>query len=132
MTFDLTIVLSNKISYYVIFIGNSILLSSEGGGQIWFDDVQCSGSENRLVDCSTSAYVNCPSNRVAGVRCQGTASTCDDGDIRLYGGHYQGRVDVCYNNHWGTVCSHHWDTTDAVVACRQLGLPTAGESTSCG
>ena len=59
---------------------------------------------------------------------------CDDGDIRLVGGstQYEGRVEVCINKVWGTVCStrysswwwnykYYWGIPDSNVVCRQLG-----------
>ena len=55
---------------------------------------------------------------------------CDDGDIRLVGGtnQYEGRVEVCWNEVWGTVCHDYWSTQDGIVACRQLGFSTTGRT----
>lgn len=43
-------------------------------------------------------------------------------------GPLQGRIEICNRNVWGGICAdfNRWDTSDAMVACRQLGLPTTG------
>ena len=53
---------------------------------------------------------------------------CDFGAVRLLGGvnNREGRVEICYNNVWGTICDDAWGNVDARVVCRQLGLSTNG------
>ena len=56
---------------------------------------------------------------------------CTDGAIRLAGSgssSSQGRVEVCNNNQWGTVCDDTWNSLDASVACFHLGYSNEGTS----
>ena len=93
---------------------------------------------------------NCQSNNSAGLICQGkiTAtisiyvliemniinstlicldhfrrSNCSNGAVRLVGGSgpHEGRLEVCINEAWGTVCSNGWDNTESNIVCNQLG-----------
>ena len=112
----------------------------------------CDGSEDSLLNCSHHALgfgcsheydagVICPSafhNQLKSLTifdpyaCMYTAPdldlNCVNGDIRLNSSSSvgRGRLELCYNNLWGTVCNSGWDSADTQVACRQLGFPTFG------
>ena len=53
---------------------------------------------------------------------------CIFGTVRLQDGAFsnRGRVEVCNNDAWGTVCDNSWTSIDARTVCIQLGLPSSG------
>ena len=53
---------------------------------------------------------------------------CQDGDVRLVGGQsaYEGRVEVCLSQRWGTVTDDGWSKAYVQVVCRQLGYNSLG------
>ena len=54
-------------------------------------------------------------------------SACTNGDLRINGTiTLAGRLEVCYNNTWGTICDDAFGPQEAVTACRQLGFSDAG------
>lgn len=119
-----------------------------GSGAIFLDNVFCSGNEADLFSCS---YVMAQGDSHAedvGVKCFETTSqqpsvyfenvalcnlynlpntaypNCNLGDLRLVGGttNREGRIEICIDGQWGTICDDGWSSFDARVACRQMGF----------
>ncbi|XP_059360812.1 soluble scavenger receptor cysteine-rich domain-containing protein SSC5D-like [Carassius carassius] len=99
---------------------------AEGSGQIWMDDVNCTGTESSLMNCQTPGWGihNCVHSEDAGVICEEF--------IRLINGpdSCSGRVEVLHDGQWGTVCDDGWDQTDAAVVCKELNCGNVIEAKS--
>ena len=114
-----------------------------GFGPITLGSLQCTGSETRLADCLSGDISTCTHAHDAGVMCRTSMSRvcfhkvifslisqlfssvgiCSNGDVRLVAGSNprEGRVEVCYNERYGTICDNGFDSYDARVICGQLG-----------
>ena len=135
------------------FCADSTAYSSAHFGQnsaviVALDDVACTLYESRLIDCPyDSDIADCTHSEDAGVQCVACelyihrynyitrhlqpslvyCTVCSHGSIRLRNGStMSGRVEICLNGDWGTVCDDGWTAVDANVACRQLGYPGSG------
>ena len=54
-----------------------------------------------------------------------TVESCTErGSVRLVGtvNMTEGRLEICLDGYWGTVCNDGFDNNSAVVVCRQLGF----------
>ena len=102
----------------------------------WITRVECSGNETSLLSCNHEGYNidMCSHDEDASVICTGRyeggegGPICESGQVRVVDGSVanEGRVEVCFNNYWGTVCTDSWDDIDASVVCRQLGYEGEG------
>ncbi|XP_068812529.1 antigen WC1.1-like isoform X3 [Struthio camelus] len=96
----------------------------EGSGQIWLDDVNCTGAESDLWACPSRGWGqhNCRHKEDAGVLCSEFLA------LRLVNGNdCAGRLEVFYNGTWGSICSNRMSQLTAVTVCRHLNCGDGGE-----
>ncbi|XP_078420601.1 scavenger receptor cysteine-rich domain-containing protein DMBT1-like [Cetorhinus maximus] len=101
-----------------------------GFGQIWLDEVHCRLHDSLLWQCPSSPWGehNCEHQEDVGVICSeiNPMKMRNEDDrkkkLRLAAGfnNCSGRIEIFFNDTWGTVCDDSWDRHDAAVACRQL------------
>ena len=133
--------------YFITLVTGSTAVHNSffgrASGLVYMTRVGCSGTESRLTECfySALALAACGDGDYAGVRCIGrnvdsvyhnvayhcVPESCNEGSIRLRGrGSFGGRIEICVDLTWTTICNKVWDNRDASVACRQLGFSPYG------
>lgn len=127
-------VVCRQLGFSEAVTAHSLAQYGQGTGPIWLDNVACIGTENSIFQCTSTpiGQHNCIHAEDAGVVCTNTSVRTGNVTLRLVGGRTptEGRVEVYYNNTWGTVCDDSWDLTNAHVVCRQLGFDRATEAIS--
>ena len=143
---------------HTLLVGAAVITDGSFGSSLnysLFENITCSENaiESSLTSCtlySTDCLPLCPNN--IAIRCfsmlfmgvsinfaQSNQSicvlldpgNCEEGAIRLADGiiDQEGRVEVCHDGVWSSICDSGWDRTDAYIICQQLGYAETGNFT---
>ena len=127
------------MNYSHVHVGSVAYGNSQYGKPsltVHLKDVLCQGEEPAITDCVAQILSledgRLSTDEVAGVQCSSPTdckvpakdgADCTHGEVRLTGtqtpSKAEGYLEYCYYGTWSSFCS--LDSTEAVVACRQLG-----------
>jgi len=95
----------------------------------------CDGTESKLGECSSFTDTSgCISSDIIGVVCRTSSNeTCTEGMVRLVDGNtpYEGRLEMCKDNIWSTICDDFFGVDEAMVVCQQLGYSQTSMYSTC-
>ena len=132
-----------SIHHYTADVTNKInSFFGSGNGIVFLDYLYCYSFSSKLINCNHGSISCNPIKDIAGVICSGndnsfvcihtyfyplklsgSGNNCTNGEVRLISTYRrsEGRVEVCHNNQWGTICGNSWYGNSTQVACSQLG-----------
>ena len=106
------------------------------------NQIDCTGNEYQLRDCLSDGFQFRKQTNIATVTCRESVfsiqsvflsviTDCTNEAMRLVSGpsNREGRVEVCVDGRWGTVCGEGWGDTEAGLVCASLGFPREGKLT---
>ena len=121
------------IIMHIHTVGTPLLGLNPGPDPIVLESVACNGMESDISSCRISQLGEVSSmcqepNRAAGVMCSLAAGSCIDGQARLVDGpaFNEGRLEVCLNNQWLSVCDSGFSSATAYSVCNHRLLLTGG------
>ncbi len=103
------------------------------------EEINCNNEAEIFIDCLDGSIDIRRTSQVAGLTCSTFPGfqnviiisviysiDCREGGLRMVDGsrYNEGRVEVCSNGRWGTVCGDGWTEREAALVCSRLGYPT--------
>jgi len=104
---------------------------SVGDGLIWLNNINCTGTEQYIGECSHGDWRvhSCKHQQDVAVSCSDKTPPASVNDstpvstVRLAGGsRSRGRLEVLHNGAWGTVCGDFFTAEAAHVVCKMLAF----------
>jgi len=107
-------------------VGRKVDIDLYGVGDrlIWLNNVNCSGTEQYIGECSLGGWRdhNCSHRQDVAISCTKNTTVTP---VRLVGGSSStGRLEVFHEGLWGTVCGEFFTAEAASVVCNMLRLGT--------
>ena len=135
-----------------VFGGERVMNYGGGQGQIWLEDVRCSGDEGDAIDCAHSPVGKnyCQHGADVGLCCDGGRPTgplgkrasssffprCEPKSNALMRttdcNKEVCRLEVMHNGVWGTVCDNGFTDKSAKTVCQIFGYPKHKFKQMCG
>ncbi|XP_064397919.1 neurotrypsin-like isoform X4 [Halichondria panicea] len=104
------------LSYTAGVIASAVQLTE--AAETLTEEIDCNSGDLHLRDCLPGMLDTNGRRGVAGLTCKGSLRLVDGSSYN------EGRVEVCSNGRWGTVCGDGWTEREVSLVCTRLGFST--------